>query len=95
MKKLIFILFILIITSNIVFADTVQYPVNSRYIIVNPNDRIKASTTFLLDTKTGKTWQLVIDSNGANSWQQMEYDWYKQDGSYGGLTRKTPLQLAP
>lgn len=95
MKNFIFILFCLILTNNITLADTVQYPVNSRYIIVNPNNGIKASTTFLLDTKTGKTWQLVVDSSGIDCWQQMEYDWYKQDGTYGGLTRKTPLQLAP
>lgn len=96
MKRLIFIsLCLILFTTNAGFADSVQYPPNSRYIIVNPNGTLKASSTFLLDTKTGKTWQLVIDNYGTNSWQQMEYDWYKQDGSYGGKTRKTPLQLAP
>ncbi len=95
MKKWLFILLYCLICQTISFADTVQYPASARYIIVNPNERIKASTTFLLDTKTGKTWQLVVDSNGVNLWQQMKYDWYKQDGAFGGETLKTPLQLAP
>ena len=95
MKKGLLILFCCLICQTVSFADTVQYPANARYIVVNPNERIKASTTFLLDTKTGKTWQLVIDSNGGNSWQQMQYDWYKTDGSFGGLTLKAPIQLAP
>lgn len=95
MKKLLFILLCCLICQIESFADNLQYPANARYIIVNPNERIKASTTFLLDTKTGKTWQLVVDSTGGNSWQQMEYDWYNTDGSYGGKTLKSPLQLAP
>lgn len=76
------------------YADTV-YPAGARYVIVNPNGRLKASTTFLLDTKTGKIWQLVVNDVGVNSWQQMEYDWYKQDGAYGGKTLKAPLVIAP
>ena len=95
MKKVISVLFCLLLCQMGCFADNVQYPANARYVIVNPNGTLKASSTFLLDTKTGKTWQLVVDSVGINSWQQMEYDWYKQDGSYGGRTLKTPLQLAP
>ncbi len=39
----------------------IQYPTNARYVIVNPNGTLKASSTFLLDAKTGKTWQLVVD----------------------------------
>lgn len=93
MKKGLLILFCCLICQTGSFADTIQYPTNARYIIVNPNER--ASTTFLLDTKSGKTWQLVVDANNVNLWQQMEYDWYKQDGTYGGRTLKTPLQLAP
>lgn len=77
-----------------VFADTV-YPQGARYIIVNPNGSLKASTTFLLDTKTGKTWQLVVDQFGANVWQQMYYDWYKQDGTSGGMTLKAPAVTSP
>lgn len=77
-----------------VFADTV-YPAGARYVIVNPNDRIKASTTFLLDTKTGKVWHYVEDSTGYTYWQQMEYDWYKQDGTRGGLTKKPPILTSP
>lgn len=92
MKKFL-ILFILLFSCNCVFADNVQYPANARYVIVNPNDMVKS--TFLLDTKTGKTWNLVEDSFGVLIWQQMEYDWYKSDGTRGGLTRKTPLQLTP
>lgn len=96
MIKKVLILFILLLFTNCsVFADSVQYPNNARYVIVNPNGNLKASSTFLLDTKTGKTWQLVVDINGVNSWQQMEYDWYKSDGSFGGQTLQSPFQIAP
>lgn len=97
MKNLIFIfiLTIILFCNSKCFADPVQYPPSARYVIVNPNGTIKASSTFLLDTKTGKIWQLVVDSNGTNSWQQMEYDWYKQDGTWGGKTFKAPLLIAP
>lgn len=92
MKKFL-ILFILFFSCGCVFADNVQYPANARYVIVNPNNMAK--TTFLLDTKSGKTWQLVESAIGELVWQQMSYDWYKSDGTPGGLTRKTPLQLTP
>lgn len=95
MKKIIFVLLCLLLCQSGCYADSVQYPANARYVIVNPNGTLKASSTFLLDTKTGKTWQLVVNSAGVDSWQQVEYDWYKPDGSYGGQTLKTPLQLAP
>lgn len=94
MKKLLVLFCCLIFASNIVFADTV-YPPSARYVIVNPNGRLKASTTFLLDTKTGKTWQLVESSNGSLSWEQKQYDWYKQDGTWGGMTLKAPVLTNP
>lgn len=94
MKKFILALCLLCLSLP-VFAENVTYPPNARYVIVNPNGRLKASSTFLLDTKTGKVWQLVVDSNNDNAWQQMEYDWYKQDGTWGGHTRKSPIQIAP
>lgn len=89
---LIFGLLFLIVTP--VFADTV-YPAGARYVIVNPNGNLKASTTFLLDTKTGKTWQYVQDSSGATIWEQKEYEWYKQDGTLGGKTIKPPVVTSP
>ena len=93
MKKIL-LLIIAICLALPVFADTI-YPPNARYVIVNPNGRLKASSTFLLDTKTGKTWQLVQSTDGEVSWQQMEYDWYKQDGTYGGKTLKPPFITSP
>jgi hypothetical protein len=93
MKKLLCLLLLSFIISP-VFADT-TYPPNARYVIVNPNGRLKAATTFLLDTKTGKTWQFVVDSAGMNSWQQLQYDWYKQDGTFGGMTFKAPAVTSP
>ena len=94
-KKVVPVLFCLLLCQVGSFADSIQYPTNARYVIVNPNGTLKASSTVLLDTKTGKTWQLVVDSTGVNSWQQMQYDWYKEDGTFGGVTFKPPLQLAP
>lgn len=93
MKKII-VLLLMICFCLPVLADT-TYPSNARYVIVNPNGRLKVSTTFLLDTRTGKTWQLVTEPSGGNCWQQMPYDWYKQDGSFGGMTFKAPAILAP
>ena len=94
MKKLLVLFCFLIFAGNIVFADTV-YPQNARYVIVNPNGRLKAATTFLLDTKTGKTWCYVQSSNGSTYWQQMDYDWYTQDGAWGGKTLKAPIITSP
>jgi hypothetical protein len=94
MKKIICLSILFLSMAMPVFADTV-YPPNARYVIVNPNGRLKASTTFLLDTKTGKTWQYVEDSLGFTSWEQKEYDWYKQDGTYGGKTFKAPILTSP
>jgi hypothetical protein len=94
MKKLLVLFCCLIFASNIVFADTV-YPSNARYVIVNPNGRLKAATTFLLDTKTGKTWQYVQNSQGATSWEQLQYDYYNQDGTWGGMTLKAPVLTNP
>ena len=93
MKKVLCLLLLSFVIAP-VFADT-TYPPNARYVIVNPNGRLKASTTFLLDTKTGKTWQLVESSNGAVLWEQKQYDWYKQDGTFGGLTLKAPAVTSP
>lgn len=93
MKKFLCAMCLLLFISP-VFADTV-YPPSARYVIVNPNGRLKASTTFLLDTKTGKTWQLVESSNGGLSWEQKQYDWYKQDGTFGGMTFKAPAVTSP
>ena len=93
MKKLLCVMCLLAFISP-VFADT-TYPPNARYVIVNPNGRLKASTTFLLDTKTGKTWQLVESSNGSVSWEQKRYDWYNQDGTWGGMTFKAPAVTSP
>lgn len=92
MKKAIIIFSLLLL--SVTYADT-TYPTNARYVIVNPNGRIKASSTFLLDTKTGKVWQLVTDLQNNTLWEQMSYDWYKQDGSYGGKTLKPPVITSP
>lgn len=91
MKKL-FLLIAMLILACPAGAETV-YPANARYVIVNPNSI--ARTTFLLDTKTGKTWQLVNSSDETMMWQQVEYDWYKSDGTYGGKTLKAPVLIAP
>lgn len=39
---------------------------------------------FLLDTKTGKIWQMVKATDGSVVWDQMLFDCYKEDKTYAG-----------
>ena len=53
-------------------GSKVEPPANGRYQIFMST--ILASHTFLVDTLTGKVWQLVKDKNGSLSWEQMIRD---------------------
>lgn len=48
MKKVVSVLFCLLLCQVGSFADSVQYPTNARYVIVNPNGTLKASSTFFI-----------------------------------------------
>jgi hypothetical protein len=89
MKKFIYLLFLVFIFSNYALAEQTPNPVsnNGRYAIVF-SPHIQRST-FLLDTKTGKTWSLLVDDKGEYSWIQCTYDWYKQNGELGGFSRNS------
>lgn len=46
---------------------------NGRFAIVNPNGTLAVKTTFMLDTATGRVWQLVEDAKGQHpAWEEME-----------------------
>lgn len=94
MKKVLVLLILGLAFILPVVADT-TYPSNARYVIVNPNGRLQVRTTFLLDTKTGRTWQLVSTSDGGNMWQQMKHDVYNQEGVYFGEAYKAPATTSP
>lgn len=42
-----------------------------RYSIVNPNGTLVVKTTFLLDTSTGRSWQLVQTATGESVWEEV------------------------
>jgi hypothetical protein len=50
-------------------GDKLLPPTNGRYQILMST--ILAKDTFLLDTVTGKVWQLVQDKRGVLLWQEM------------------------
>ncbi len=82
MKKLLVIFSILFI-ANCCYADQATQVNEGRYVIYqNPTFR---GDQFLLDTKTGKIWQMVKDANNDSVvWQQMFFDCYKEDKTYAG-----------
>lgn len=84
-KVLIFILFIMSIQVCMAQQAPVQSS-NGRFVIFTSPHIQRA--TFLLDTRTGKTWQLVSGGEGyPYAWEQCEYAWYKSDGTIGGYSR--------
>lgn len=81
MKKLIFIFGILLM-ANYSYAEQ-PTPINEgRYVIYqHPTFR---GDQFLLDTKTGKIWQMVKATDNSVIWDQMLFDCYKEDKTYAG-----------
>lgn len=86
MKKIILMFLTVLCISCIAYAEQTPVPTsNGRYCIVfSPHLQ---RSTFLLDTRTGKTWSLAVDENEHYCWQQVEYEWFKSDGTYGGFSR--------
>ncbi len=83
MKRIIFLLgIILLFSSNLCFADQPTQVNNGRYVIYqNPQFR---GDQFILDTKTGKVWQMVQAKDGSRIWDQMFFDCYNEDKTYSG-----------
>lgn len=84
MRKILFVMLFLFMLTSISYAETTPNvtSTNGRFVIVTSPHVQRA--TFLLDTRTGKTWTLVVDSEDEYVWQPTQYSWYKPDGSYGG-----------
>ena len=74
MKKISFLslLFLLLLFSNLCIAEQQNTSNNGRYIIYQ-NSQFRGDQ-FLLDTKTGKVWQLVKGEEGGTLWQQMIFE---------------------
>lgn len=83
MKNFLTILLIILAQAACFSAETaVPNTNNGRYVIyMNPQFR---ADQFVLDTKTGKAWQLVTDKNGTSLFQQIFYDCCKEDKTYSG-----------
>lgn len=81
MKKLLLVLSILLF-ANYCYAEQPTTINDGRYVIYqHPTFR---GDQFLLDTKTGKIWQMVKASDGSIVWSQMLFDCYKDDKTYAG-----------
>lgn len=85
MKNILIITFLCLLFMSCVFAGTVpQQSVQSdgRYVVImHPQYRAEQ---YILDTKTGKIWQLVKTNDEILIWEQMLYDCYKEDKTYSG-----------
>lgn len=81
MKKFLTILLILS-AQTVCFATETTTINNGRYVMyMNPQFR---GDQFVLDTQTGKIWQMVSTKDGAIIFQQMLYDCYNNDKTYSG-----------
>ena len=82
MKKIIFLIFVLFLSVGSVSASQTVQVNNGRYIIYQ-NSQFRGDQ-FLLDTQTGKVWNLVKDKDGVTVWEQMLFDCYNNDKTYSG-----------
>ena len=78
MKKLLIIFSFLLISNCFANTTPQQTAPNGRYvIIINPQIR---ADKFLLDTKTGKTWQYTVDEkNGFGYWETVFFANFDKD----------------
>lgn len=82
MRKAAVLLGILLLSSNLGFADQPTQVNDGRYVIYqHPTFR---GDKYLLDTKTGKTWEFVQTKEDERVWSQLMYDCFKEDKSYSG-----------
>lgn len=81
MKKVLLLSFLLL-ANNLCFAEQPTQVNDGRYVIYqHPNFR---GDKFLLDTKTGKSWEYVVTKDGERVWSQLMYDCFKEDKTYAG-----------
>lgn len=81
MKKL-FLLGLILLSSNLCFAEQPTQVNNGRYVIYqHPTYR---GDQYLLDTRTGKIWEMAKSKDGATIWQQVLFDCYNEDKTYSG-----------
>lgn len=81
MKKFLIILLI-ILAQTTCFAEGTTTINNGRYVMyMHPQFR---GDQFVLDTQTGKIWQMVSTKDGGIIFQQVLYDCYNNDKSYSG-----------
>lgn len=81
MKKLLLIFAILLVT-NCCYAEQATQINDGRYVIYqHPTYR---GDQYLLDTKTGKIWEMAKSKDGITIWQQVLFDCYKEDKTYAG-----------
>ena len=67
---------------------------NGRFTIITSPHVQKA--TFLLDTKTGKTWNLQVDKDDYYVWADVNYEEYDDNGEYIGMSRNAiPVKDTP
>lgn len=82
MRKGVALLGMLLLSSSLCFADQPTQVNDGRYVIYqHPTFR---GDKYLLDTKTGKTWEFVQTKEGERVWSQLMYDCFKEDKSYSG-----------
>ncbi len=81
MKKLLLIFGVFLI-SNCCYAEQPTQINEGRYVLYQ-HPTVRADQ-FLLDTKTGKIWQMVKATDGSTIWEQMLFDCYKEDKTYVG-----------
>ena len=82
MKKLFFILLFMLFFPIASFADQPIRVNNGRYVMYqHPTFR---GDQYILDTQTGKVWQLVKTKDNAIVWEEMFFDCYSDDKTYSG-----------
>ena len=81
MKKF-FLLFFLLVCPTVCYADQPAQVNNGRYVIYqHPTFR---GDQYILDTKTGKVWEMAKTKEGSTIWQQLLFDCYNDDKTYSG-----------
>ena len=83
MKKFIFLFFVLYAISIQYCSANQPIPINNGRYVMYQHPTFRADQ-YVLDTQTGKIWQLVKTSEGSNVWEEMFYDCYNNDKTYSG-----------
>lgn len=81
MKKFLVILLI-VLMQTVCFAVETTTINNGKYVMYM--NTLVRTDQFVLDTQTGKIWQMVSDKDGGVIFQQVFYDCYTNDKKYSG-----------